>query len=139
MLRQDPDFCLVGEIRDHETAMTALKLSETGHLVFATLHTNSAAASLPRMLDMGAEPFLIASTVNVIIAQRLGQTKIRNLDRESVCKQNVGALEISVNNGRRTLMVEITNSKADFQTNFVNNITKPKIFPFCRCLISVIQ
>ena len=71
LLRQDPDILMVGEIRDQETLEIALHAAMTGHLVLSTLHTNSAAATLPRMLDMGAEPFLIASTVNVIVAQRL--------------------------------------------------------------------
>lgn len=71
LLRQDPDIIMVGEIRDQETLEIAMHAAMTGHLVLSTLHTNSAAATLPRMLDMGAEPFLIASTVNVIIAQRL--------------------------------------------------------------------
>lgn len=71
LLRQDPDIIMVGEIRDEETLEIAMHAAMTGHLVLSTLHTNSAAATLPRMLDMGAEPFLIASTVNVVIAQRL--------------------------------------------------------------------
>ena len=71
LLRQDPDIIMVGEIRDIETLEIALNAAMTGHLVLSTLHTNSAAAALPRMLDMGAEPFLIASTANIIIAQRL--------------------------------------------------------------------
>ena len=71
LLRQDPDIIMVCEIRDQETLEIAMHAAMTGHLVLSTLHTNSAAATLPRMLDMGAEPFLIASTVNVIIAQRL--------------------------------------------------------------------
>ncbi len=71
LLRQDPDIIMVGEIRDQETLEIAMHAAMTGHLVLSTLHTNSASATLPRMLDMGAEPFLIASTVNVIIAQRL--------------------------------------------------------------------
>lgn len=71
ILRQDPDVVLVGEIRDSETANLAVQAALTGHLVFTTLHTNSAAGVLPRLLDMGIEPFLIASTVNTIIGQRL--------------------------------------------------------------------
>jgi len=71
LLRQDPDIIMVGEIRDQETLEIAMHAAMTGHLVLSTLHTNNAAATLPRMIDMGAEPFLIASTVNVIIAQRL--------------------------------------------------------------------
>ena len=71
ILRQDPDVVMVGEIRDSETAGLAVQAALTGHLVFSTLHTNSAAGVLPRLLDMGIEPFLIASTVNTIIGQRL--------------------------------------------------------------------
>lgn len=71
ILRQDPDVVMVGEIRDKETANLAVQAALTGHLVFSTLHTNSAAGVLPRLLDMGIEPFLIASTVNTIIGQRL--------------------------------------------------------------------
>ncbi|MEI6228569.1 MAG: GspE/PulE family protein [Candidatus Saccharibacteria bacterium] len=71
ILRQDPDVVMVGEIRDGETANLAVQAALTGHLVFSTLHTNSASGVLPRLLDMGIEPFLIASTVNTIIGQRL--------------------------------------------------------------------
>jgi len=71
LLRQDPNIIMVGEIRDKETADLAVQAALTGHLVFSTLHTNNAATCLPRLLDMGVEPFLIASTVRVVIAQRL--------------------------------------------------------------------
>jgi type IV pilus assembly protein PilB len=71
LLRQDPNIIMVGEIRDKETAELAVQAALTGHLVFSTLHTNNAATCLPRLLDMGVEPFLIASTVRVVIAQRL--------------------------------------------------------------------
>ena len=71
ILRLDPDIVMVGEIRDGETANLAVQAALTGHLVFSTLHTNSAAGILPRLIDMGIEPFLIASTVNTIIGQRL--------------------------------------------------------------------
>ncbi len=71
LLRQDPDIVMVGEIRDGETAGLAINASLTGHLVLSTVHTNSAAGSIPRLIDMGAEPFLITATVKTIIAQRL--------------------------------------------------------------------
>jgi type IV pilus assembly protein PilB len=71
ILRQDPDVVMVGEIRDKETAQLAVQAALTGHLVFSTLHTSSAAGILPRLLDMGVEPFLIASTVRTVIGQRL--------------------------------------------------------------------
>lgn len=72
-LRQDPDVIMVGEIRDFETAEIAIKASLTGHLVLSTLHTNDAPATVNRLLNMGVEPFLVASSVNVIIAQRLAR------------------------------------------------------------------
>lgn len=71
LLRQDPNIIMVGEIRDGETANLAVQAALTGHLVFSTLHTNNAATTLPRLLDMGVEPFLIASTVRAVIGQRL--------------------------------------------------------------------
>jgi type IV pilus assembly protein PilB len=71
LLRQDPDIIMVGEIRDKETMQISLNAAMTGHLVLSTLHTNSAAAAIPRMSDMDAESFLIASTVNTVVAQRL--------------------------------------------------------------------
>jgi type IV pilus assembly protein PilB len=83
LLRQDPNIIMVGEVRDGETADLAVQAALTGHLVFSTLHTNDAATCLPRLLDMGVEPFLIASTVRVIIGQRL----VRRLCVE--CRQAV--------------------------------------------------
>ncbi len=71
LLRQDPNIIMVGEIRDGETAGLAIQAALTGHLVFSTLHTNNAATSLPRLLDMDIEPFLIASTVRAVVGQRL--------------------------------------------------------------------
>ena len=71
ILRQDPDVLLVGEIRDTETAETAMHAALTGHLVFSTLHTNDAAGAVPRLIDMGVRPFIIAPALNAIIAQRL--------------------------------------------------------------------
>ena len=71
ILRQDPDIVMIGETRDQETAQIAVQASLTGHLVLSTLHTNSAAASITRLIDMGIEPFLIASSVTIIVAQRL--------------------------------------------------------------------
>ncbi len=89
LLRQDPNIIMVGEIRDNETASLAINAALTGHLVLSTLHTNSAAGSLPRLIDMEAEPFLIGSTVNVIEAQRL----VRRLIPESREKYNLNKEE----------------------------------------------
>ena len=71
LMRQDPDIIMVGEIRDQETANLAINAALTGHLVLSTLHTNSAAATMPRLLDMGVEPFLLVSTIRLVISQRL--------------------------------------------------------------------
>lgn len=79
LLRQDPNIIMVGEIRDGETANLGVQAALTGHLVFSTLHTNNAATTLPRLLDMDIEPFLIASTVRAVIGQRL----VRRLDHKS--------------------------------------------------------
>ena len=80
ILRQDPDVIMVGEIRDHETAELAVQAALTGHLVFSTLHTNSAAGILPRLLDMGIEPFLIASTIRTVIGQRLVRRVAKDIE-----------------------------------------------------------
>ena len=71
LVRQDPDIIMVGEIRDKDTASIAINSAMTGHLVLSTLHTNDAPTTLPRLIDMGVEPFLVASTINIAIAQRL--------------------------------------------------------------------
>ena len=78
ILRQDPDIILIGEIRDLETAEIAIRASLTGHLVFATLHTNDAAGGIARMLDMGTEPYLLASTLRCILSQRLVRKNCRH-------------------------------------------------------------
>jgi type IV pilus assembly protein PilB len=89
ILRQDPDVVMVGEIRDKETAELAVQAALTGHLVFSTLHTNSAAGILPRLLDMGIEPFLIASTVKTVIGQRL----VRRIPKEGREEYQSNAVE----------------------------------------------
>ncbi len=86
ILRQDPDVVMVGEIRDKETAQLAVQAALTGHLVLSTLHTNSAAGILPRLLDMDIEPFLIASTVRTVIGQRL----VRRIGKDSENYQSDG-------------------------------------------------
>jgi type IV pilus assembly protein PilB len=81
-LRQDPDVILVGEIRDLETVSIAIKAAQTGHLVFSTLHTNDATSAVDRMLNMGAEPYLICASLNLIIAQRLVRRICENCKEE---------------------------------------------------------
>jgi len=90
LVRQDPDIIMVGEIRDSETANLAINAALTGHLVFSTLHTNNAAGAFPRLIDMKTEPFLIASTTNLVIAQRL----VRKLCPEARQKYRLTPAEI---------------------------------------------
>ena len=82
ILRQDPNIIMVGEIRDRETAGIAVNTALTGHLLLSTLHTNDASTTLPRLLDMGIEPYLVASTVNVAIGQRLVRTICKHCSKE---------------------------------------------------------
>lgn len=98
ILRQDPNVVFVGEIRDNETASIAVNAALTGHLVLSTLHTNDAATTLPRLTDMQIEPFLVASTVNVIIAQRL----IRK-----ICEMCKASLQIHQSELIKSIPVEI--------------------------------
>lgn len=97
VVRQDPDIIMVGEIRDSETAGLAIQAALTGHLVFSTLHTNSAAGAIPRLLDMKAEPFLLASTIEVSMAQRLVRTLCQD------CKEKYEASEVIMSQLKGTL------------------------------------
>lgn len=97
IVRQDPDIIMVGEIRDSETAKIAINSAMTGHLVLSTLHTNDAATSLPRLADMGVEPFLIASTVSVVIAQRLVRKLCEDCKKEvALDKELIGVIEMEL-------------------------------------------
>jgi len=91
ILRQDPNIILVGEIRDKETANIAINLAMTGHLVLSTLHTNDAGTAIPRFVDLGVEPFLIASTVNSILAQRL----VRKIHSGCRASEEISAAEVA--------------------------------------------
>lgn len=99
ILRQDPNIIFVGEIRDSETAGIAVNAALTGHLVVSTLHTNDAATALPRLVDMQIEPFLVASTVNVIIAQRL----VRKICEMCKTSMDINASELSKNISEETI------------------------------------
>jgi type IV pilus assembly protein PilB len=83
MMRADPDVIMVGEIRDRETAQIAVEAALTGHLVLSTLHTNDAPSAVARLIDMGIEPFLVASAVDCVVAQRLARTLCDNCRREA--------------------------------------------------------
>jgi type IV pilus assembly protein PilB len=107
ILRQDPNVVLVGEIRDKETADLAVQAALTGHVVLSTIHTNSAAGVLPRMLDMGIEPFLIASTINTVVGQRL----VRRLCPK--CKLEVDSDEAQTKSIIETLKEILPKSKGE--------------------------
>ena len=100
-LRQDPDIIMVGEIRDLETAEIALKAAQTGHLVLSTLHTNDAPKTLTRLMDMGVKPYAIATSVSLIIAQRLARRLCSNcktdlnIPAEALLKEGFGDDEIA--------------------------------------------
>lgn len=97
-LRQDPDIIMVGEIRDQETAEIAIHAALTGHLVLSTLHTNSASATLPRLTEMGVPSFLVSSTTNVIIAQRLARKACQEcLESYTLTKEEITKLEKQIN------------------------------------------
>lgn len=93
LLRQDPNVIMVGEIRDNETASLATNAALTGHLVLSTLHTNTAAGAIPRLLDMKIEPFLLASTLNFVLAQRLVRRLTGEKEKYFLSKQDVESLE----------------------------------------------
>ena len=90
ILRQDPDVVMVGEIRDKETAETAIQASLTGHLVLSTIHTNDSVGAITRLIDMGVEPYLLASTLKMVIAQRL----VRKLINKNEFSGRVGIFEM---------------------------------------------
>ncbi|MEQ1499922.1 MAG: GspE/PulE family protein [Parcubacteria group bacterium] len=97
LVRQDPDIIMVGEIRDNETAALAVNASLTGHVVLSTLHTNSAAGAIPRLIDMKVEPFLIASTINIIIGQRLVRKLTDQKQKYFLTKAEIETLGKSIN------------------------------------------
>lgn len=108
ILRQDPNIIMVGEIRDDETSKIAVNAAMTGHLLLSTLHTNDAATALPRLLDMSVEPFLIASTLNIIIGQRLVRTIC------SACKVEKTLTNTEVESLRGSIPDNLLDNKRDF-------------------------
>ncbi|MEK7081394.1 MAG: GspE/PulE family protein [Patescibacteria group bacterium] len=100
LLRQDPNIIMVGEIRDSETASLAVNASLTGHLVLSTLHTNSASGAVPRLLDMGAEAFLLVSTIKVIVAQRLVRQLCKDKQKYILSKSEMENLSKRLDMGR---------------------------------------
>jgi type IV pilus assembly protein PilB len=116
LLRQDPNIIMVGEIRDGETANLGVQAALTGHLVFSTLHTNNAATTLPRLLDMGIEPFLIASTVKAVVGQRL----VRRLCM--TCRQSYQPDENEI-----TTVVRLFNLPKDKDFSYVHTLEEQAV------------
>ncbi|EKD32175.1 MAG: hypothetical protein ACD_77C00158G0001, partial [uncultured bacterium] len=109
ILRQDPNVIFVGEIRDSETAGIAVNAALTGHLVLSTLHTNDAATALPRLIDMQVEPFLVASTVNIIIGQRL----VRKICESCKVETSIKRSEVLKNIPEEIILKHFFNQKED--------------------------
>lgn len=108
ILRQDPNIIMVGEIRDEETAGLAVNTALTGHLVLSTIHTNNAAATLPRLIDLKIEPYLIASTVNIAIGQRL----VRRICES--CKEKIKITDLEIQSLAEVVSVDIFDQGATF-------------------------
>ena len=118
LVRQDPDIIMVGEIRDGETASLAINAALTGHLVLSTLHTNSSAGTIPRLVDMGAQPFLLVSTIRVIIAQRLVRKLTKHKKKYKLTKAGIDSLGKTVDLDRvlKELKAEkVVGPKADWK------------------------
>jgi type IV pilus assembly protein PilB len=106
-LRQDPNIIMVGEIRDMDTASIAVKAALTGHLVLSTLHTNDAPSAIGRLIDMGVEPFLVASSVNLVLAQRLVRRVCANCKQEVVLNEEVlHELQLDPNEAAKAVFYE---------------------------------
>ncbi|MDO8500148.1 MAG: GspE/PulE family protein [bacterium] len=131
LLRQDPNIIMVGEIRDEETASLAINAALTGHLVLSTLHTNSTSGALPRLLDMKVEPFLIASTITLITAQRLVRTICGKYESAKLTDAEKDALGQNVN------IPEIFNilkkEKVAGKASFFEDIGWPRVVPSEEC------
>ncbi len=113
LVRQDPDIIMVGEIRDKETASLAINAALTGHLVFSTLHTNSASGAIPRLLEMGVEPFLLVSTLRIAVGQRLVRRLTNDHETYELSRDEQARLEQTINQGAvlRALKEEKTIAK----------------------------
>ncbi len=109
LLRQDPDIIMVGEIRDGETAALAVNASLTGHLVLSTIHTNSASGAIPRLVDMGVEPFLITATVKTIIAQRLVRRLTPNKEKYFLSPAEIKNMEKVIDLDRMLALLKLEN------------------------------
>ena len=127
LVRQDPDIIMVGEIRDNETASLAVNAALTGHVVLSTLHTNSAVGAIPRLMDMKVEPFLLVSTINIILGQRLVRKLTKNKERYILSKPELDSLGkvVDLDKVLRTLKEENMVGKNDGWNNIYFYKAKP--------------
>lgn len=117
LLRQDPDIIMVGEIRDNETAELAIHASLTGHLVLATLHTNSATGAVPRLLDMEVEPFLLGSTLKIVVAQRLARRICSHCKKEEKLPDDILTdIASELNNMPKKIISSLTKKFGDIKS-----------------------
>jgi len=119
LVRQDPDVIMVGEIRDNETASLAINAALTGHLVLSTLHTNSSAGAIPRFIDMKVEPFLLVSTISVIVAQRLVRKLAPEKEKYSLTEAELAELSKKINMEKVLICLKkenIVDLKADWKS-----------------------
>ncbi len=137
-LRQDPDIIMVGEIRDVKTAQMAIRASLTGHLVLSTIHTNSAWATISRLIDMGIPPFLIASTLNVSIAQRLVRKLCDECKKEDVISSNLFPKNFSIPKNLNTHFKAIGCSSC-YYTGYKGRKAVYEIIPITKGLIPYIK
>lgn len=129
-LRQDPDIILVGEVRDFETAEIAIKAALTGHLVLSTLHTNDAPSTINRLLNMGIEPFLVASSVNLIVAQRLARKICPQCkDRDDVSKETLIQMGMDPEEAKNVVCCRGRGCPACNNTGFKGRIALYEVMP----------
>lgn len=131
LVRQDPDIIMVGEIRDNETASLAINAALTGHLVLSTLHTNSAAGAVPRLIDMKIEPFLLVSTINVIIGQRLVRKLYSAKEKYLLSKAEILSLKKTVDMDRVLKFLKEEKIVDEKDTLETISFYKPKASPEC--------
>lgn len=129
LVRQDPDIIMVGEIRDNETASLAVNAALTGHVVLSTLHTNSAAGAIPRLIDMKIEPFLLVSTINVVLAQRLIRKLTKNKEKYILSSAELTSLGkiVDLDKVLKTLKEENIVGKDDNWNNIYFYKAKPSL------------
>lgn len=131
LVRQDPDIIMVGEIRDNETASLAINAALTGHLVLSTLHTNSASGAVPRLIDMKIEPFLLVSTINVIVAQRLVRKLCSVKEKYFLSKAELESLKKTVDMDRVLVFLKEEKIVSEKDTWETISFYKPKASPEC--------